>query len=674
MRINGSPGRSALALAAVLPLLAAVAAGGQARAETPTPRQGRSVITGTKPAWAVPDADRGPAADSAKVTARIYLAGRDRAGLTALATEVSDPQSASYGHYLTPQQLAERFGTTEEQRGRVRQWLASAGLEVTGGNDHYVTARGDVAAAQRAFGTELHAFAKNGHTYQAPVSEVTVPADVAADVLSVSGLSTAPSHVRPGTAAPKDTLPGPAPAFVNSGPFSSYYGSNPATGTPEAYGAVQPYALEGYTGSQLRSAYGAAASGLTGKGVTVAVVDAFDSPTLDADVARYAAAHGDAPYTAGQLRHYDAPEWTNTADPSDADPSGCGARGWYGEQTLDVEAVHGLAPEAGIAYVGAASCNDPDLLDSLDRVVDEHLADIVSNSWGTPENASDPALDAVYTDLFKRGASEGIGFYFSSGDDGDELANTKTKQTDMPASLPWVTAVGGTSLGLDPADAYRFETGWGTEKAPLSADGKSWTNFPGPFTSGAGGGTSARSAQPAYQKGVVPKALATANGGHKRVVPDIAAVADPNTGFLVGQTQAFPDGTVRYSEYRIGGTSLACPVTAGIQALAQQAQGFPLGFANPAVYARYGTAAYHDVTDHPFGAGSELAEVRVDFVNGVDAADGTTTSLRTLGKDSSLSATTGYDDVTGVGTPTAEYLRSYLCPPEAKPEGSATTS
>lgn len=663
MRINGSRRRSGLALAAALPLLAAVTAGAQARADTPAPRQGRAVITGTKPAWAVPSADQGPAAGSAKVTARVYLAGRDRAGLETLATEVSDPKSASYGHYLTPQQLTERFGPTDEQRARVRQWLTSAGLQITAANEHYLTVQGDVDGAQRAFGTELHTFAKDGHTYHAPAAEVTVPTGVAADVLSVSGLSTAPSRVHPGAVAPKDTLPGPAPAFVNSGPFSTFYGSNPATGTPQAYGSVQPYVIQGYTGSQLRAAYGATASGLTGKGVTVAVVDAYDSPTLDADVARYAAAHGDAPYTDGQLRHYDAPEWTNTADPS-VDPNGCGAQGWYGEQTLDVEAVHGVAPEAGIAYVGAASCNDADLLDSLDKIVDKHLADIVSNSWGEPENASDPALDRVYTDLFKRGACEGIGFYFSSGDDGDELANTKVKQTDMPASLPWVTAVGGTSLGLDSSDKYRFETGWGTERAPLSADGKSWTGFPGPFTSGAGGGTSARSAQPSYQRGVVPDGLATANGGHHRVVPDIGAVADPNTGFLVGQTQSFPDGTVKYGEYRIGGTSLACPVTAGIQALAQQAQGSALGFANPAIYSRYGTAAYHDVTDHPFGPGTELAEVRVDFKNGVDAAAGTTTSIRSLGKDSSLSATTGYDDVTGVGSPTAEYLRSYLCPPD----------
>src|SRR5205807_317944 len=120
----------------------------------------------------------------------------------------------------------------------------------------------------------------------------------------------------------------------------------------------------------------------------------------------------------------------------------------------------------------------------------------------------------------------------------------------------------------------------------LSADGSSWTPAPpGEFTSGAGGGTSKLFAQPFYQRNVVPDALSKANGATAmRVDPDIAAIADPNTGFLVGQTQQFPDSSVKFSEYRIGGTSLACPVVAGIQALAQQAQhGVPIGFANPSI-------------------------------------------------------------------------------------------
>jgi subtilase family serine protease len=156
------------------------------------------------------------------------------------------------------------------------------------------------------------------------------------------------------------------------------------------------------------------------------------------------------------------------------------------------------------------------------------------------------------------------------------------------------------------------------------------------------------------------------------VVPDVSAVADSGTGFLVGQTETWPDNSVHYGEYRIGGTSLATPVIAAIQALAQQAQGgLPLGFANPALYARYGTPAFHDVTDTPLGAGTTLAMVRKDFSNGSNANDGIVTTLRTMGHDTSLHAVSGFDDVTGVGTPTGQYLASFRpgCPGFARSHG-----
>jgi subtilase family serine protease len=634
-------------VAATLPLLAAaVATGVPAHAASP---QSRAALTGSKPAWANPSADKGLAAPSSQVTARVYLAGSDQAGLAALAASVSNPQSANYGHYLNAQQVQQRFGATKAQISAVSNWLTSSGLKVTDSNSHYITVTGDVAAAQRAFAVQLHSYSKDGHVYRAPNAVASAPASVASMVVSVTGLSNAPVK-----ATHDDTLPGPGAAFVNSGPFSSYYGSNKATTLPKAYGATAPYVIKGYTGKQLRSAYGATQTGLTGKGVTVAIVDAYDSPTIAGDAKTYAAAHGDAAYGHNQFKQVDAAAWTHTAD------TDCGASGWYGEQTLDVEAVHAIAPKAGITYVGAGSCYDADLLDALNKIVDNQLATIVTNSWGEPENGSDPAMDAVYNQTFMKGAVEGIGFYFSSGDNGDEVANTGTKQSDMPASLPWVTAVGGTSLAVDKHNNYSFETGWGTEKALLSADGKSWANFPGAYTSGAGGGTSARTPEPWYQNKVVPSALTAVNGGKNRVVPDIAADADPTTGFLMGQTQTFPDGTVKYSEYRIGGTSLASPLIAGLQALAQQAQGYPLGFANPSIYHKAGTSAFHDVTDHPFGPNVQLADVRVDFKNGIDASAGLNTSIRSLGKDASLSATRGYDDVTGVGTPAPNYLLSYL--------------
>ncbi|MFG2812011.1 protease pro-enzyme activation domain-containing protein [Streptomyces sp. NPDC048410] len=652
MRSNRAKTRAGVSMAATLPMIAgALALGIPAAHADGTPA--RNALTGTRPLWATAKADKGATADSAQVQARVYLAGRDAAGLAAYAKAVSDPASPLYGKHLDAQQAQARFGATKAQVTAVKSWLRSAGLTVTGVTAHYVTVSGDVAAAEKAFGTQLHNYAKGARTYRAPQQTASVPAGLKGAVLTVTGLDNAPhtSHVA-------DQLPGPAAAFANAGPFSSYYGSKTATSLPDAYGKKIPYAIKGYTGKQLRAAYGAGA--YTGKHVRVAITDAYASPTIAFDAGTYAKRNGDAAWKTGQLHQVLPKKYTHTG----ADE--CDASGWYGEETLDVEAVHAVAPNADVTYVGAASCNDDDLLDALSKVVDSHLADIVSNSWGDIEANQTPDLAAAYDQVFQLGAVQGIGFYFSSGDNGDEVANTATdtkpgvKQVDTPANSAWVTAVGGTSLAVGKGNAYQFETGWGTEKATLSADGKSWTGFPGAFTSGAGGGTSRTVAEPYYQKGVVPGALAGVH--HKagnRVVPDISAVADPNTGFLEGITQSYPDGSERYGEYRIGGTSLAAPVIAAVQALAQEARGGKaIGFANPSIYQRYGKAGvFHDVTDKP--TGSDLAVARVDFVNGVDDADGLATSVRSLGKDSSLHAVKGYDDVTGVGSPANGYVRSY---------------
>ncbi|MFR9794834.1 protease pro-enzyme activation domain-containing protein [Streptomyces sp. MS06] len=644
MRANRAKVRAGVSLAATLPMLAGALALGIPAAHAAGNPNHRDTLAGTKPAWATPRADKGAASDRAAVSARVYLAGRDAAGLAAYAQAVSDPHSAQYGKYLSARQAQDRFGATKAQVSAVKSWLRSAGLKVTGVTRHYVSVSGDVAAAERAFGTQLRTYAKGSATYRAPERTASAPSSLKGAVLTVTGLDNAPHK-----ADHKDQLPPPDAVFRNAGPFSSYYGSRIASTLPDAYGTKAPYTVKGYTGRQLRAAYGAGHR--TGKGVRVAITDAYASPTIAFDAAMYARNHHDAAWKTRQLHQVLPDAYTKTKE--------CGAAGWYGEESLDVEAVHAVAPAADVTYVGAASCYDDDLLDSLGKVVDNHLADIVSNSWGDVEANQTPDLAAAYDQIFQFGAVEGIGFYFSSGDNGDEVANTGTKQVDVPANSAWVTSVGGTSLAVGKHNKYKWETGWGTERAGLSDDRASWTGFPGSFVYGAGGGTSRTVPEPYYQKGVVPDSLAQANSAAgNRVVPDISAIADPNTGFRMGQTQTFPDGTQRYSEYRIGGTSLAAPVIAAVQALAQEAHGGkPLGFANPAIYARYGSKAYHDVTDNPTGSG--LAVVRVDYANGFDKADGLVTSVRSLGKDSSLQAVKGYDDVTGVGTPARGYVESY---------------
>ena len=141
---------------------------------------------------------------------------------------------------------------------------------------------------------------------------------------------------------------------------------------------------------------------------------------------------------------------------------------------------------------------------------------------------------------------------------------------------------------------------------------------------------------------MVPDALATRWNSRNRVVPDVATVGDPNTGFLTGQTQAFPNGP-RYAEYRVGGTSLSCPVFAAIMALADQSAGMRHGFANPALYAHAGSQAFRDIAD----PASPMASIRVLFNNSLNPRLGLDFALRSYNQTGTLDVVAGYDDVTG---------------------------
>ena len=163
---------------------------------------------------------------------------------------------------------------------------------------------------------------------------------------------------------------------------------------------------------------------------------------------------------------------------------------WYGEQTLDVEAIHSMAPAAKVVYSGGNSCFDHALLRALHKIVDNNMAQAISNSWGSLGETTDPTTISAYDQLFVQAGLKGIGIYYSSGDDGDDVVATGSRQVDFPASDPFVTAVGGTSLGVGASNNYVFETGWGTTKSVLSLNNHWRPHTPGFFLYGGGGGTS----------------------------------------------------------------------------------------------------------------------------------------------------------------------------------------
>jgi subtilase family serine protease len=678
----------------------------------------------------------------ARITASVYLASRNAAGLTAYSQEVSTPGTAQYGHYLSAAQVIADYAPSASEAATVESWARSNGLTVggtTSGFGAYVQVTGTPAQVQHAFsvkfGSYLTGSKKSAQKFWAPEQSASVPTSISGDVVAVSGLDSASHQMKP-----DDTLPPPEQNYEVAPDCSSYYGQLKATkvpGTNQAIPAVngkaQPWTNCGYTPAQIRGAYNVTKSGDTGKGVTVAIIDAYASPTMlqDAnDYANWAAAHGgskslDKPFAKGQYRqvqHPGASGYDLTADPTSANPNGCGAEGWYGEESLDVESVHGMAPNANVVYVGASDCTDTGLGNAIAYVVNNHAASIVTDSWGETTDSS--SLSPVYDLMFKAGAAEGIGFFFSAGDSGYEDPNyegaSDAVQADYPDSSPWVTSVGGTSLAIGSKDNYQSETGWGTVIDPLtttSTGASTWTFAPknhlgttdpldaaSGYDGSTGGGVSAVYAQPWYQKGIVPTSLAktevkstpvysgstleaftesvTTAKSPMRVTPDISALADPSTGIAVGETLYGPSGTASSLTFRIsriGGTSLASPTFAGIEADAQQARGKSIGFANPVIYQldAKDKSAFHDVTDTVGGA--QQYEVRSNYTNpytgalplltylrflGVNGADGSltlpvsSTANVTFNLASALQATRGYDDETGIGSPD-QYIQAF---------------
>jgi subtilase family serine protease len=612
----------------------------------------RHILPGTKPSWTAAAPKTADVDGGQHVTAQVWLTPRDGSKLDSLAAAVSDPSSGKYGQFLTPAQYNEMFAPTPGQLAAVTSWLTASGVRIdsVGPDNAYVAVSGTATAINEAFGTQLAVFEVKGNQEQAPAQEVSVPDVVADSVTAVTGLTTFGHRVSPAD------LGAPA-GFRNNTPCSSYYGQQMATTLPKFHAQTLPYAPCGYVPAQFRSTYGVPTTGQPGAGQTVAITDAFDSSRLQSDANTYATNRGDAAFAAGQFQDKSVPECTSLTGLSCAQlASDCGGNGWYGEQNLDVEAVHGMAPSATVAYYGGGSCYDNDLLAALAQVVSDNKASIVTNSWGEPTfvvingqlfEVIDQNLIDAYENVFRRGAVQGIGFYFSSGDFGDELHNAGFKHPDWPSGDTWVTAVGGTSLAIDQNGQRAFETGWGTSQWRLNAAGTAWTNNVAPFQYGSGGGFSQILKEPGWQKKVVGN---NPTGG--RAVPDISMDGDPTTGMLIGITQNFSDTGVGYGEYRVGGTSVSSPLFAGLQADAQTGRG-RIGFASPLIYALHHghSNIYYDVT--PQG---DPGNIRSDFKNGLNVTRGIRYTVRTFDQDSSLTTGPGWDDVTGVGSPTAAYI------------------
>jgi subtilase family serine protease len=622
-------------------------------------------LSGSQPAFVAHSRDLGAVNANRAVDFEVLLALPDQAAVQAEAKAVSTPGSASFRHYLTPAQFRAAYSPSPATVAATEAWVRQAGLHVASvaPSRMYVEVTGTMGRAEKLVGTSLHTFSYEGLNLAEPVSSYKVPAGLAKAVSGIVNLDDSALLTRPqldngsGAASstatqgtsPDNTLPGPPPgAYYGVQPCSAYYGQKVATTLPPAYGQHWPYTICGYNPTQYEKAFGlydSIAGGHDGNGVTVAITDAYASPTVLQDANRWSRTNGLPKFTSGQFT-----QDTPSADGYNLEKA-CGGSGWYEEETLDVESVHTMAPGAHVLYMGGKNCAGG-LDTAWATVIDKHLASVETDSWGDGTENLPQGLIHFYNQYLLEAATTGVTVLFSSGDSGDEVAATGTKQVSLPASDPYATAVGGTSTEIGQNGKIVFQTGWSNFYSSLQ--GSNWSpKPPGNFSSGAGGGTSVKFKQPWYQRGVVPPKISEYFGSTPmRAVPDVAMPADPNTGLRIGETMSFPGGD-RYITYRLGGTSLASPLFAGVVADAiQHNHGAAIGFINPLLYKDIDTAA---ITDVQHTSGPE-ATVRTNLTNPTNPKSARSYVLQTIGVNTTIFTGPGYDDITGVGTPNGEYF------------------
>jgi subtilisin-like proprotein convertase family protein len=345
--------------------------------------------------------------------------------------------------------------------------------------------------------------------------------------------------------------------------------------------------------SQIRTAYGfdqvlfGSVHGY-GNGQTVAIIDVYDDPNALNDLNQFS-----AQFSLPQFNVSGGPTFTKVGETGGTvpgtDPNGpsgtTGKNTWELEESLDIEWVHAIAPQANIMLVEASSASDTDLIQTaVPWAASQPGVVAVSMSFSGGEFSTETNYDKYFV---TPSGHAGVTFLGSTGDSGTPAG--------YPAYSPNVVAVGGTSLTLN-GSAYASETGW----------------------SGSGGGISSFESRPSYQTGSYQNGSVTQNTT-MRTAPDVAMDADLNTGVAVYDSWDYPSTPW----LQVGGTSLSCPMWAGLMAVVDQGRSLA-GLASldgatgtlPALY-RLPAADFHDVISGSNGSPDYSAGIGYDLVTGL---------------------------------------------------------
>jgi subtilase family serine protease len=559
----------------------------------------------------------------------LLLRSRDPRGLARLAAAVSTPGSPLYHRPISLAQFARRFGAGRAVLDRTesalrREGLGSVSIAPDGLVLHLSTT---VGGAERAFGVRIdrYADARSGHVagFAASAAPALAPG-VAAVTSAVIGLDSLATASPAGLVLSRQTTtpwpgrparPAPAPRPGTGATRHAHLGAAQAGSCPEASGA-------GLSPAEVASAYGLddlyddPVPDLA-TGVSVDIVEF--APYLQSDLAGFAACYGlDASRVVEQ----------QVDGGASLDPQGSI------EADLDIEELLGLAPGASISVLEAPN-TDAGSIDAFTRAVDSGAA-VITSSWGLCEAALDPGVASAENQLFEQAATLGETVIAASGDEGSEdcslsVDRPDSLQVDDPASQPYVTAVGGTTLTLSP----RAETAWNAGR--FAGGGGISTEWPMPAYQG-GGSTPPRGSAPGIVNPDSSGSPCRAPAGELcREVPDVSA--DAGTPYGVYATVGSGQHTPPHAGWvGVEGTSGAAPTWAALVALADASAacaGRRVGFANPALYAAAaGPAAGAALTDVSGSSGPQDNSVHPNY-------------------SQLYPVTAGYDMATGLGSPLA---------------------
>ena len=564
------------------------------------------------------------------MTLHFALTATQKAELDALIEAQQTPGSAYYHQWLTPATYAARFGVSDNDLAKIESWLQQQGFSIdrVSAIRTSISFSGTVAQVESAFGTQMHRYVVGSEVHYANSSALSLPAALSGVVGAVRNLNDfkPKPHLRIRQAEQSKI----SALFTSSQSGSHYL-------TPKDVATIY----------DINTAYNA---GYTGSGQSIAVVG--QSKVYVSDIEAFQSAAG-----------------LTVKDPTLVLVPGTGSAavstGDESESDLDLEYAGGIAKGATIYLVYVGANTNYSVWDSIAYAVDTDLAPILSVSYGACETELGSSDYNTLEAILQQGAAQGQSIIVSSGDDGstscyDDTSLTTAQRealiTSYPASSAYVTALGGTEFPstytastnstywtsasgsdvISSALSYIPEVVWNDDSSSSGL-------------SSGGGGTSLLTTRPSWQKGVTGITTAPDYSKGYRLVPDISLDSSPNdagylycssdstsTGISGSCASGFRDSAGTYLTVA-GGTSFAAPIFAGMLAILNQKQNSTgQGLINSTLYTLAANSSTYASAFH-------------DITSGSNACTAGSSYCSTAGT-SEYSATTGYDEATGLGS------------------------